>query len=355
MEEEKDIVKEKVDNNQIFLKILPYIICGLAILTIGFSMIGNFFMLREKVEGEKIYTIYKLGDVLFNNPFGTPIQTYLILIYLVFPLLACLFIDLRKLFKESITISVLLFLLSAISMILAKDVIVLSLTESLGLDIKIEETYFSYMLPIIGMFLASFLSLILGTNVIAFTTKDLAEMGILVAASVGLNFLKIVQIGGQGGSINFQMLPLFILALRRGPLKGFLGAGIAQGLITCLTDGWGIATYPFDYLVGIGSACILGFFSPLILGPNQKTYNFKGELFLFIGASAATLMRFIGSTASSIVIYGASFQFAVTYNAIYIPVSGAISIAVIMAIYGPFLKINRRYPVINEIKEVASK
>ena len=137
MKEERDIEKEKVDYNQIFIKVLPYIISGLAILTIGLSMIGNFFMLKEKVDGEKIYKIYKLGDVLFNNPFGTPIQIYLILIYLVFPLLACIFIDLRKFFKESITISVLLFLLSAISMILAAVMMITMSFTAFAADIPV--------------------------------------------------------------------------------------------------------------------------------------------------------------------------------------------------------------------------
>lgn len=175
-------------------------------------------------------------------------------------------------------------------------------------------------------------------------TRQIAEDGILIAAAFILNIIKI-PLGTTGGSANFQMLPLFIIALRHGPAHGLICGGIIYGLITCLTDGYGFATYPFDYLIGFGSAMVLGFFSKYILSEKQEWYNFKGEAFLLIGGLLATMIRFIGSSASSMIIYKLSLVPALAYNAIYIPVSGAISIAVLMAAYGPLLKIHHKYPV----------
>jgi thiamine transporter len=188
-------------------------------------------------------------------------------------------------------------------------------------------------------FVGAAVAMVAGTTKDSYSVTDIAESGMLIALAFVLNLLKI-PMGASGGSANFQMLPLFILALRQGPLKGFIGAGIVYGLLTCLTDGYGLATYPFDYLIGFGSACVFGFFKPLIYGKDQHNYNVKGEIFLFVAAVAATFIRFIGSTISSMVVYGYDFGSAALYNGVYIPVSGAIAIAVIMAAYGPLVKLN---------------
>ena len=127
---------------------------------------------------------------------------------------------------------------------------------------------------------SAFFGIVYAYSTMPITVREMAEDGILVAAAVALNFLKIPAPEAlTGGSINLQFLPLFILALRHGPLHGFIASGIAFGLITCLTDGYGFQYYPFDYLIGFGSAAVLGFFKPLILGKNQKTYNVDGEYF----------------------------------------------------------------------------
>lgn len=173
--------------------------------------------------------------------------------------------------------------------------------------------------------------------------KVMAENGLLIAMAFVLNFVKL-PITTTGGSINLQMIPLMIIALRRGPLHGFVCGGLIYGLLTCLTDGYGFATYPFDYLVGFGSVAIMGFFRSFILSEEQTNYNIKGELFILLGGILATAVRFFGSTLSSVIIYDYEFVPALVYNAVYIPVSGAISVAVIMAMYGPLIKLNQRFP-----------
>lgn len=176
------------------------------------------------------------------------------------------------------------------------------------------------------------------------TVRDIAEDGVLIAMAFGLNFLKLFA-APTGGSVNLQMLPLMLIALRHGPFHGFLCGGLIYGLLTCLTDGYGFATYPFDYLIGFGSVAVLGFFRPLIFGPNQKGYNLKGEIFLFIGGVASTALRYIGGTVSSMVVYQADLVYALWYNSIYITVSGAFAFAVIMALYGPLVRVNALFPV----------
>ena len=171
---------------------------------------------------------------------------------------------------------------------------------------------------------------------------EIAENGILIAMAFGLNFIKLpIQVQG---SVNFQMLPLMIIALRRGPASGLICGGILFGLLTCLTDGYGFACYPFDYLIGFGSVAVMGFFRPLIFGQNQKGYNFKGEVFLLLAGVLSTFVRFVGGTVSSILIYNTTFVAALIYNVGYISLSGILALAVLMAIYGPLVKVNASFP-----------
>jgi len=343
MDNEQNQVQQK-DWKALLIKYLPIILCVFVVLFIGFSMIGPFFELRLKDNGEKIDTVYKLTDMLFNNPVSHSNQAFFIVVYLVFPLLGCACALLGKIHKNFYVGAVLLFLLAGISSISSKDIVAKAMATLTELNYSIHDVYFCYVLPIITLFIAAFLSLVIGSSKVNITVSDITEMGVLVGLALALNFVKFVQLGETGGSVNFQMLPLFILALRKGPLKGFIGAGIAYGLISCLTDGYGIATFPFDYLLGMGSVCVLGFFTPLIFGENQTTYNFKGELFLFVGGVAATFLRFIGGCTSSMIIYGYSLVPAMAYNALYVSISGAIAIVVLMAIYGPFIQVNKRFP-----------
>ena len=175
-------------------------------------------------------------------------------------------------------------------------------------------------------------------------TREIAEDGILIAAAFILNIIKIPLAAGAG-SINFQMLPLFIIALRHGPMHGLVCGGIVYGLLTCITDGYGFACYPFDYLIGFGSVMVMGYFSKFILSEEQKNYNVKGEIFLFVSALIATFIRFVGSTASSMIIYKLNFGAALQYNFLYVSLSGLVAIAVLMAAYGPILKVHHRFPV----------
>ena len=150
------------------------------------------------------------------------------------------------------------------------------------------------------------------------TVRQIVEEGMLISLAFVLNFIKI-PVGPTGGSINFQMLPLMIIALRHGPQHGFVAGGIIYGLLTCLTDGYGFACYPFDYLIGFGSVAVMGFFRKFIFAEEQKTYNVKGIIFIFVAGLLSTLVRYIGSNVSSIVVYGYSLKAALEYNASPIP------------------------------------
>lgn len=202
----------------------------------------------------------------------------------------------------------------------------------------------SYAIPV-SISLTSFgamFSLLTSDKQYGDNVRSIVEDGLLVALAFVLNFIKLPITTGAG-SINFQMLPLFLIALRRGPLHGFVAGGIIYGLLTCVTDGYGIQTYPFDYLIGFGSVAVLGFFQKIIM--NKDKNFFAREGFLFLGCFIATFIRYIGSSVSSMVFYGLTFGDALLYNIIYIPVSGLIATLVIMAALYPLTIINERFLV----------
>lgn len=193
---------------------------------------------------------------------------------------------------------------------------------------------------------ASLFSFIYASSKMPMTVHEIAEDAILVAAAFALNFIK-APIGETGGSINLQLLPIYIIALRHGPFHGIISGGIVLGVLTCFTDGYGFASFAFDYLIGLGSAGVLGFFKPLIMGKEQKNYNIMGEVFIFVGILAATIVRMVGGVASSMLFYGYQEKFvgAVIYNIAYVGPSALVCLVVLMGLYGPFLRVNKLVPV----------
>lgn len=193
-------------------------------------------------------------------------------------------------------------------------------------------------------FVAALLSLAASNSADSFNVYDISEIGILSGMAIALQFIKI-QIGQTGGSINLGLIPLFIISLRHGPMKGFIASAFIFGLVTCLTDGYGFFTYPLDYLVGFGSCAALGLFSKLIFrSDKEKVWTPMGFVWIAVGCILATLVRFMGSTASSMVNYGLGFKAALIYNAIYIPVTGAVSLGAMEALYLPLARLQKQFP-----------
>ena len=340
MEEKRELLSKEFKEN--IIRLMPLIISIIVILFTGLSFIGSFYTLKIKIDGVKSYQDYSFATLLFNNPAGTNVQVFYLIIYLVFPLIACISLFLKRFSKYFQVVSLLLFLGSGITSIVAKEVFLSVYSSLVEGSVSIDAVHFFGVLPIITYFVSFVLTLSTAINEISFDVRDITEMGIFVAIAFGLSFIKFYSMP-TGGSINLQMLPLYILALRRGPLKGFIGCGIVYGLICCFTDGYGVATFPFDYLVGFGSACIFGFFANLILN-DKKSYNVKGEIFILVAGIIATLVRYVGGCVSSMVLYNTSFSGALVYNLPYILPSCGVAVVSLMVLYGPLLRVHHYFP-----------
>lgn len=335
MEKDKSINSKR----ELFLKVLPFVVFGVTAIIIGLCMIPNFYLM--KVNGEKIY--YSFFQLLNGGGAGISISIVYYSIYIVFPLIACILLFFHKVHKNFAFVSLFIFLFCAVVSIVTKDVFAEVLSSKLEASVSVKEICVPSLIPTLGFFILSTLILSFSINEIKFTTRDITESGVLIAAALALNFIKLFP-APTGGSVNLQMLPLFILAIRRGPVKGFIGCGIVYGLISCLTDGYGFAFFPFDYLLAFGGASFLGFFSNHILSEEKTNYNLKGELLLLLGGVGATFIRFVGGTISSMLFYSYPLDAAMLYNVGYVFISGGIALAVLMALYGPLLKVNKLFP-----------
>ena len=177
-----------------------------------------------------------------------------------------------------------------------------------------------------------------------FSVHDMVEIAMLSALAIILDqFLKI-RIGATGGSINLSCLPLFIIALRHGPFKGFIGGGIIFGFITCLIDGYGLITYPLEYFLSFGIIGILGLFSHFI--HNSMLVNDKRKIILsyaliFMCSVIILTVRLFGATLDSMLLYEYEFVPALVYNISYIGPSSLIVTICFAALLPVIVRINR--------------
>ena len=368
MEENKVSLLDKITE---FIKKYAWLFAiGAAVLAIAFTFLPVInYEIREalyRIEtGERTMKQdyqYSMNFVsYFTTGFKLNFTFYITLALIVIGIALVAF---SKLKKDLLTIGGIFFLLSMCMFILSREFFaaeensILEFAPRKGWDYDLSNERFEATVHGVNLSWGAALGIAFTNIAFAFTTipnnrstiRQIVEEGVLISLAFVLNFIKI-PVGPTGGSINFQMLPLMVIALRHGPQHGFICGGIIYGLLTCLTDGYGFACYPFDYLIGFGSVAVMGLFRPFIFGKDQTTYNVKGIIFILIGGFLSTLVRYIGSNVSSIVVYKLSLVGALEYNAFYIPLSGLVAIIAFIAMYGPLLKINKRYPVKNDNKE----
>ncbi|MCR5333186.1 MAG: energy-coupled thiamine transporter ThiT, partial [Bacilli bacterium] len=311
----------------------------LIIAALAFIAFGFFFAPILKVVlvdgGSQNISLYHIANGSYKHSWSMYLTVSFLLLGIVFVLL-------KNVNKTFSSLGTLLLIMAIVMLSLEKKIF--------ELDSMFEDVDFAwgFIVSVACLTLSAFLSLSLFYSVDKMTVRDIAEEGMLIALAFVLNLVKLFP-APTGGSVNLQMLPLFILAMRHGPTHGLIAGGIIYGLITVATDGYGFACYPFDYLIGFGSVAIVGAFKPLIFnrfyeeGRPGKGYILS-ESMIAVSTILATAVRFFGSTASSVIVWDYSFQAAALYNSMYIPISGGIAAIIIMASFKFIRMFNDRFP-----------
>lgn len=170
----------------------------------------------------------------------------------------------------------------------------------------------------------------------------ICECAVLIALSIALCWVEI-QVGIFGGSIDFVMIPLFIIAYRNGALYG-VASGLVFGLIKCLIGGgigWGLPSVLLDYVLAYGAVGIAGFF---------KNKSWAIELSTFLGCLARFAIHFISGVTIYMItvpteIAGTTIAnpvwYSIVYNALYMLPNTVIAIVVMSLLRFPLKKIKK--------------
>lgn len=246
-------------------------------------------------------------------------------------------------------------------------------TEIYGVDGSSTTTAFGVCAVIAGLGMI-FASLSRMFEFKKYTIREMSETAILIALAVVLDKFARIPIQANGGSINFSAIPLFIIAVRYGGFKGFIASSFIFGFITCLINGYGLQTYPFDYFVALSGYSIVGIFYNAVNnyyakkklelrlannGENVTSDNpfvVKENIFkvvaIILGGFFAMVVRYCGHMISGAILYQPiTFVDNFIYQSTYVPVSVWISVAGMLILYKPIELINRVFPVLNKKEE----
>lgn len=138
----------------------------------------------------------------------------------------------------------------------------------------------------------------------------MVETALMIALAVVLSFVKVWTMP-QGGTVSLTMLPLFLLAFRRGPWAGIIG-GVIYGVISIIFDG--VIYHPMsillDYTLAYGLLGVAGFFK-------------KNTLGIILGTTVGTACRYLSSVLSGALLFAEyagdqnPWIYSLGYNATY--------------------------------------
>ncbi|MDI6900452.1 MAG: energy-coupled thiamine transporter ThiT [Anaerosomatales bacterium] len=171
-------------------------------------------------------------------------------------------------------------------------------------------------------------------------TRILTEIALTIALAAVLNALKLWRMP-QGGTISLVMLPLFVLAVRRGPIVGLV-AGALYGVVDFLIDPyppvhW--AQYLLDYPVAYLMCGLAG-----IAAPAWRNAVERGRQARAVWTSVVPAIA-LGATArwgvhwlSGVVFFGAYapegqpvWLYSLVYNS-YVPLSAILCATAALAV-----------------------
>jgi thiamine transporter len=176
-------------------------------------------------------------------------------------------------------------------------------------------------------------------------TRIVVEIALTVALGAVLHFVRVWQMPA-GGTVSLEMLPVFVLALRRGPWVG-VAAGALLGLLDLMLEPYVVHWVQFllDYPVAFGLIGLAGFVSPAWRAASRDGRVAKASVWLLpVAVIVGALGRYLAHLASGVIFFasvafggplaeGASpfadlmaLKAAVLYSAIYnlyVPISAA--------------------------------
>jgi thiamine transporter len=170
-------------------------------------------------------------------------------------------------------------------------------------------------------------------------TLIIVEVALAIALATVLNFLQIrLPINIAGGSINLSMLPIAVVALRRGVLSGVV-AGTTFGCLDLLLEPFILVPvqvlldYPLPYLLfGFGVGLFSGLYNQYAQSQGRQLngrFIARGSLVIIAALACGGLLRLITHTLSGVFFfaeYAADFFVENPGLAVAGPVDGGLNV-----------------------------
>ncbi|RXT06302.1 energy-coupled thiamine transporter ThiT [Ammoniphilus sp. CFH 90114] len=151
-------------------------------------------------------------------------------------------------------------------------------------------------------------------------TNIMVETALMTALAYVLSLIQFGGLWAQGGSISLVMIPIVILAFRRG-VKAGITAGLLVGVLKAMLGG--TIVHPvqlvLDYPVAYAAIGLAGLFS---LENQQRGGRITRAI---LGITIAALARFVSHVGSGVVWFGSYapegmpvLQYSIWYNLSYL-------------------------------------
>ena len=165
-------------------------------------------------------------------------------------------------------------------------------------------------------------------------TRRLTEIAVCVAMAVVGSFIKVWEMP-QGGSVALTMVPILLIAIKRGAVAG-IATGAIYGVLSLLIAG--VIYHPMsiflEYVLAFGLLGLAGLFPKNILG-------------VILGCFTGVCGRFISSLVSGAVLFAEyapegqnPWVYSLIYQATYLVPEFLISAVIIVLL---FTKANRLF------------
>jgi thiamine transporter len=159
----------------------------------------------------------------------------------------------------------------------------------------------------------------------------LVEVALAVALAAVFNLLAMrLPINVAGGSISFTMLPIAVVALRRGALAG-AAAGTLFGLIDLLVEPFILVPaqvlldYPVPYLLfGLGVGLFSTLYNKTVVPKEGGTAVLGGSLIIVVSMVIGWLLRVVSHVLSGVLFFAEYagdqnvWLYSIVYNLSYL-------------------------------------
>lgn len=177
--------------------------------------------------------------------------------------------------------------------------------------------------------------------------RFLTESGIMLGLAIILSLLKIYQFPFGGAVTAGSMIPIIVIALRWGVIKGIM-VGFVFGILQSVIDPYIVHPIQFllDYPVAFSFLGIAGLFKDSLQNKEVRLSSFIEYNLIFLGVFFGILGRFISHIIAGVVFFKEFagdqnvWVYSILYNGGYLGVELIVTVIIVLMIWKPIKDMN---------------